>query len=221
MEPLIFTAFVTALWNLMRAPHPGISVTGFAVTGYSSVLLWRNTVNRCTTAITPNISLMYHRNVRVIDIFAARVILEESGATIAFMILSLLFSFLGMMSPPADILTVFFGWVLLCWFGASLGLLMGALSERSELIEKFWHPLSYVMFPLSGAAFMVDWLPPAYREMVLWLPMVHGVELLREGFFGAAVRAHYDIWYMAVFCLCQTLVGLALIRDAISHLEHQ
>ena len=214
-EPMMFTLGVTALWNLAGMTHGGkLPITAFAVTGYSSVLVWRNTVSKCNVAISPNLSLMYHRNVRVFDIFAARIILEEGGATISFVVLSLLFSSIGWMELPVDILKVLFGWVLLAWFGASLALVIGSLSERSEAVEKIWHPVSYLLFPLSGAGFMVDWLPPAGREAVLWLPMVHGVEILREGYFGTAIHAHYDVAYMSLLCLCLTFLGLSLTREA-------
>lgn len=223
LEPMIFTLGVTALWNVLRSSHGGgeMSVTGFALTGYSSILLWRNTVNRCSIAITPNLSLMYHRNVRIIDIFAARVILEQSGVAISFITLSLAFISVGLLKPPADVLKVILAYGMLAWFGASLAMLMGALSERTDVVEKVWHPISYLMFPLSGAAFMVDWLPPAYRKVILWIPMVHGTELLREGYFGTAVRAHYDIAYMSIICLCLTFVGLVLVRSARSRLEYE
>ena len=44
--------------------------------------------------------------------------------------------------------------------------------------------------------------------------MVHGVEMVREGYFGSTVRTHYDLGYMAMCCLALTLVGLFLVRDA-------
>jgi ABC-type polysaccharide/polyol phosphate export permease len=215
VEPMLFTLGVTALWNIAKASHgSNLSITAFAVTGYSSVLLWRNTVARCSCAITPNLSLMYHRNVRVIDIFASRIILEMGGATISFIVLGIIFTAIGWMKPPDDILKIMFGWLLLAWFGTALALMIGAMSERSELVDKIWHPVSYLLFPLSGAAFMVDWLPTAAQKVVLLLPMVHGVEILREGYFGSAIRAHYDITYMSIVCLCMTLMGLALVREA-------
>jgi ABC-type polysaccharide/polyol phosphate export permease len=75
------------------------------------------------------------------------------------------------------------------------------------------------MFPLSGAAFMVDWLPTAFQKVVLLLPMVHGVEMVREGYFGNTVRTHYDAAYMAECCLVLTLLGLFLVRDAALRVE--
>jgi ABC-type polysaccharide/polyol phosphate export permease len=214
VEPMLFTLGVTALWTATKAAHGSdLPIVAFAVSGYSSVLLWRNMPSRCIGAISPNLSLMYHRQVKVIDIFAARLLLEVAGATMSFAVLTLFFTTVGWMKLPADITKVVFAWLLLAWFGSSLAILMGALSERSEIIEKLWHPASYLLFPLSGAAYMVDALPKAGQDFVLLLPMVHGVELLREGYFGPTFRAHYDVPFLVLTCVTLTLLGLAKTRE--------
>jgi len=213
VEPMIFTLGVASLWSLTGLGHGhGISFAAFAITGYSSVLLWRNNANRSMNAISANLALMHHRNVRVIDIFIARSILEIAGTTMSFVVLGSIFCALGIMEPPVQMLQVIMGWLILAWFGTALSMVTGCMSERSHLLEKFWHPATYLLFPLSGAAFMVEWLPPAMRSVVLWLPMVHGVEILRGGFFGPAVRAHFDFAYVLSACLTLTLVGLAQCR---------
>jgi ABC-type polysaccharide/polyol phosphate export permease len=213
-EPMIFTLGVLALWSFAGLHHgQSGSIATFAITGYSSVLLWRNMPNRCIGAIGPNLSLLFHRNVRVLDILMARLILEVAGASMSFLILAILFSVVGLMNAPADLLTVLIAWSLLAWFGASVAILMGSLSERSEFIEKLWHPATYILFPLSGAAFTVDALPPDARDVVLLLPMVHGVEMLREGYYGAGFTAHYNLTYLVWFCALTTCVGLALTRS--------
>jgi len=213
LEPMMFTLGVTALWSFAGGHNfTNIPIAAFALTGYSSVLLWRNMPNRCSKAIEPNLALMYHRNVKVVDIFAARLILEVAGATASFIALGIIFTAIGWIKPPEDILKIMFAWAMLAWFGSALALLIGALSERSEIVEKLWHPASYLLFPLSGAAFMVGWLPDNAQKFLLLLPMVHGVELLREGYFGSMVHAYYDMAYMAVFNLCLTLLGLSQVR---------
>jgi capsular polysaccharide transport system permease protein len=214
VEPMMFTLGVAALWSLTGANHgSNLPIIAFAITGYSSVLLWRNMPGRCGTALAPNLALMFHRNVKVIDVFVSRILLEIFGTTTSFVTLTLIFTFIDWMELPEDVLKVMLGWFMLAWFGSSLALLIGALSEYTEIVEKMWHPTAYLLFPLSGAIFMVDWLPPAAQEIVLLLPMVHGVEILREGFFGSAVRAHYDMMYMVTVCLGMTLFGLACERD--------
>jgi ABC-2 type transport system permease protein/capsular polysaccharide transport system permease protein len=213
VEPMIFTLGVTALWTATKSVHGSdLPIVAFALTGYSSVLLWRNMPGRCIGALWANLSLMYHRNIKVLDIYAARLVLEFGGATISFATLSVLFIALGWLAPPEDLLEVAGGWLILAWFGSALAIWLGALSHQSDLVEKLWHPASYLIFPLSGSAFMVDALPRVAQEIVLWIPMVHGVEIVREGWFGARARAHYDLGYVLPLCLAVTFLALFQVR---------
>ncbi len=214
LEPMLFTLGVTTLWTLIKATHgTSLPITAFAVTGYSSILLWRNCTNRVVKAIEVNLSLMYHRNVRVLDVFLARIILEIVGATTSMMVLTITFSAMGWMNLPADILTAIIGWLLLAWFALALSLVVGAASERSEVVERVWHIFTYLLFPLSGAAFLVDWLPKAFQEAILWVPMVHGTEMIRHGYFGSSVRTYENPTYMILCNSVITLIGLALVRE--------
>jgi len=220
VEPMTFTLGVTAFWTLTQRTH-GLSlpIAAFAITGYSSVLVWRNTVSHCNSAVQQNINLLYHRNVRLLDVFLTRIVLEIAGATASFAALSFFFCAIEWITPPVDLLLVIAGWLMLAWFGAALALLIGAASTYSELVDRIWHPGSYLLFPLSGAAFMVDWLPPAAQQAALILPMVHGVEMVREGFFGQFVHTHHDAGYMASVNLVLTLSALLLLRDAATKVE--
>lgn len=218
VEPMLFTTGVTTIWTLTKAVHgSNLPIVAFALTGYSAVLLWRNMPSRCIGAIEPNLSLMFHRNVRVIDIFLARLILEGAGATISFVTLALFYTYIGWLEPPQDMLTIVAGWLLIAWFGSSLAIFLGALAEKTEVIDKIWHPISYLAFPLSGAGFMVDAMPPAAQQYILLVPMVNGVELVREGYFGTEVHAHYNIGYMV--CCCIVFTFLALSQVAIANRE--
>jgi ABC-type polysaccharide/polyol phosphate export permease len=213
VEPMIFTLGIAALWTFVGMhQRSSIPIVAWAVTGYSSVLLWRNMPSRCVRAVEPNQALMYHHNVKVLDVYLARVFLEAAGASLSFVILSMFFITIGRMAPPEDLLEVAMGWALLAWFGMSLAILVGALSEEYDLVEKLWHPITYLMFPLSGAAFNVDALPHAAQKFILVLPMVHGVELLRAGYFGSTFRAHYSIEYMVTVCMVLSLLGVARAR---------
>lgn len=215
VEPMMFTLGVTALWTISGLHHSSdLPITAFALTGYSAVLLWRNMPGRCVGAIAPNSVLMYHRNVKIMDIFLSRLSLEAAGATISFAVLGVIFILIGWISYPEDLLKILQGWLLTAWFGASLAILLGAWSEQSELVEKFWHPTAYLLFPMSGAAFMVESVPQQLQNVILWLPMIHGTEMIRDGFFGSKVHAHYDTRYMLVVCMLLTVMALAFERKA-------
>ena len=214
VEPMIFIMGMTIMIAYKNLYMSGIPAIPFLVTGYSSVLMWRNAANRCSKAIVPNISLLYHRNVTVLDLFFARIILEIAGSSMAIIAISSAFIATGYMALPVDILTMLEGWFLLAFFAAGLGLIVGALTEMSDGFERIWQIITFVSFPFSGAFFMVQWLPKSVQDFVLWLPMVHGVELMREGYFGVMVNAHYSISYLVVVNFFLLLVGLALVYKA-------
>lgn len=213
VEPMLFTSGVLLFWIATRGLHASnLPIIPFAVIGYSSVLMWRNAATRCSKAIEPNLSLLYHRNVTILDLFIARLILEIAGATVALVTISAVLIFTDWMAPPADILTMIGGWALLAWFAAGLGLIVGALTERSDAFERIWHVSTYLAFPLSGALFMVEWLPKPVQEMALWVPVVNGVEMMRDGYYGAMATTHYSVAYLSVVNLVMTWVGLVLVH---------
>lgn len=210
-EPMLFTIGVTLMWVAFDQTHGSdLPITAFAVSGYSTVLIWRNMPGRCVAAINPNAALLYHRHVKVLSIFLSRILVEAGGATLSLVILTLLFSYMEWMDLPEDVLTVALGWLMLIWFGTSLAIFLGALSEFSDLVDRLWHPVAYFLLPVSGAAYLVDALPPEAQRIILLLPIAHGTELVREGFFGSKITAHYDVAYFASINLVLTLVGLIL-----------
>lgn len=214
VEPMLFTLVITAFWTATRSIHgSSIPIVAFAVTGYSSLLLWRNLPSRCIGALHSNIALLFHRQVTIMDVYLSRIILEIIGATTSFVVLAIIFTLMGWMSGPEDILQVIFGWVLLAWFGIGLGMTVGGLSEKVDIIGKLWPPFSYLLFPLSGVAFIADALPPNLREIVLWLPQLNALEIVREGWFGSLMKAHYDLAYLCMCNLGLTFCGLSLVRQ--------
>ena len=103
-EPMMFTLGVATLWAAAGLRHGSpIPIIAFAVTGYSSVLMWRNSASHAAGAVAQNKPLLFHRHVQVIDVLLTRTVPEIGGATASFIVLSLLFIFVGWMPPPVDL----------------------------------------------------------------------------------------------------------------------
>jgi len=212
VEPMMFTLGITAIWTAAGFKKGDLSITEFMLTGYSTLLLWRNMPNRCIMALAPNYDLLFHRQVKPLDVLLSRCILEAAGASMSFIVLGYLFYAFGLVRPPYDVFQVCVGWFLLIWYAVGVSLLVGAVSERSELLDRVWHIFQYLMIPLSGSLFMVDMFSGAIRDAVLWIPTVSCNELIRQGYFGPSVTSHYDISYVAVFNTCLLLVALLQLR---------
>ncbi len=213
IEPLAMTLIITLAWHATRGDSKnGIQIAAFIATGYSIAMMWRNGSNRSAKAIEANIGMLFHRNVRVFDLFLSRLLLEVAGTTLAFVTLMIVFAMVGWVSVPDDLLYMSFAWILMAWFSMGLGLIVGSLSERFEVIERFWSIISFVLFPLSGVFYLVDSLPTKAQNFVLWFPMVHGTEMIRHGYFGSKIHTYESVGYIVLVNFLMTFIGLVLIN---------
>lgn len=214
VEPMIFTLVVVGIRSATSSIYQGsIPMVAFAVTGWPSVMLWRNMPNRCIGALKSNRALLHHRQVKIIDVYIARLLLEFMATSASIILVSLILYAMGWLTPPENFLEAVAGWTLLGWFGAGLALTVGSLSEKSEIVAHLWRPASYLLMPISGVAFVVDALPANLQSIALWFPMLNAVEILRDGWFGSHFHAHYDMSFVVGFNLCLTFAGLALVRQ--------
>jgi capsular polysaccharide transport system permease protein len=221
-EPILFCGGVAILWTVMRPAHEhGLPMTAIVITGYVPLTMWRHCLSRAVKAFEANGSLLFHRQVTPLDIIVSRVILELVGTLIAGLLVSIGAILLGFMKPPVDYGMLYLGLGYQMMFGMATALLVATLSEMSELVEKSVAVLSYLAIPFSGAFTMVDWVPPAYRWVLLWSPSVNNVEMIREGQFGHGAHAHYDLVYDSWITFLLLLIGLSLTLRARKHISVQ
>ncbi|MBD3843415.1 MAG: ABC transporter permease, partial [Campylobacterales bacterium] len=160
LEPMIFTLLFTVMWTIRDMDHVSkLPITIFVLTGYGTMLLWRNTIGRSLSAISSNIGLMYHKNVKPMDIFIARAILEILGTIAAFILIYIIFLWFGLVDQPKDIFKIIGGFFFLVWFAFFGSILIGSLSNLSDIVQKIWSPFSLILMLISGTFFMVEWLP--------------------------------------------------------------
>ncbi|WAC60327.1 ABC transporter permease [Brevundimonas sp. SL130] len=214
-EPLLFCLGVLVMWSIIKPEYEhGVRVGPFVVTGYMCLLLLRHQISYAQGAVQGNIGLLFHRQVSITHLFFARSILEFLGATGAFVVVYFVLICLGQVSWPKDILLVYAGWGVLALNSIGLSTLLAALSLRWEVMERIVPLLTYILIPLSGAFFMVSWLPERFQELYLLVPIPHGIEMVRAGVFGPFVETHYDAAYALALAGAMNFLGLILLADA-------
>jgi len=135
------------------------SVAEYLAVSYPTLMFWRNGTGRVTKALEVNRALLHHQPIRPMDIIYARILLEFSGSAGAFIILYLIFVGIGVCSWPADVLTMTLGYFVVILFSLAFVMIMAALAELSETIERISHIVLYLMLPFSGVfipVFSVD-----------------------------------------------------------------
>ncbi len=212
-EPLVLTSLVIVLWSLIHNHlEGGLSVVPFILTGYTLITLWRHIIARSVFCFRHNAGLMFHRNVNFIDTLVSRALLEIGGTGLSFLVAYIPLFLFGYLPAPSDPLLVIGGWLFMGWISFGVGLILAGLSEVSDLAERFVQPIMYVTIPLTGTFFMVSWLPERAQKVVLYSPLVHSVEMMREGVAGNGVEAVWSFSYLVNSCLVLTGIGLLVVR---------
>ncbi|WP_335904902.1 ABC transporter permease, partial [Acidisphaera sp. L21] len=184
-EPFIFCAGVSVAWTAMRPAHEhGLPMTAIVITGYVPLTMWRHCIGRAVRAFDANGSLMFHRHVTPLDIITSRSLLEIGGTIFAGLVVAVGAYIVGYLDPPKNIGDIVVGLLYQSVFSYACALIIAALSEQSEILEKLLGLVSYLSIPFSGAFTMVNWVPPSFQSVLLWSPSVSNVELIREGQFG-------------------------------------
>lgn len=213
-EPLLFAGLVGIIWRFMKGPEEhGVSIVAFVASGYIPLTFFRNAVSRSVRIFTANGSLMYHRQIKVMDFVVVRLLIEMIGAMMAFVFIASVLIAFDEFPIPADIGAVLAGWTLYCLFTLSLCLILAPLSEFSEVLEKIMPVTTYIMIPFSGAFNMISWLTPEAQKFMYYSPFVQAMELMRYGIFGNRINAQWDISVPLIASIALSVIGLALCRS--------
>lgn len=213
VEPLLFAGLVGLIWSVTKGPtEHGIGIIAFVATGYIPITLFRHGVSRSVAAFTANSSLLYHRQVKIVDFILVRFVIEVIGGMMAYLFMGVVLVLVNEMPVPADVGLLIAGWFVYAFFCFSLCLIIAPLSELSEVIEKFIPVTTYVMIPFSGLFYMLSWMTPQVREYLMLSPFVNGMEMMRKGIWGDQVTAYYNVWNPIGCALVATMIGLILCR---------
>lgn len=220
LEPMILTAGVMLFWAITAGSTKlGVKVVEFVLTGYMPLTLWRHLSNSMVMLFRRSAPLLYHRQISVFDLVFAKVGLEFIGTSIAFLVVWGTLNVVGAVADIARLDILIIGWLMMAWLGTAGGLILAALTERSETSERFIQPFQYLSIPISGAFTLVDWLPTWGQKAILYNPMVHCYEVFRAGYFGPSVVTHYSYSYFVMWAFALTFVGIVAVHKTRAHVQ--
>lgn len=216
LEPMILTAGVMIVWTIMAGGvdkgKGGINVVEMVLTGYMPLTLWRHMTNPSIMLFRRSVPLLYHRQITLFDILLSKLSLEFIGASAAFVFVWSSLYALGVVSGIYNLSLLIAGWLMMAFLGLAGGALIVAITERWEAAERFIQPSQYLMVPISGCFFLLDWLPTWAQDALLYNPMVHCFEVFRAGYFGSALTFHYEFGYFAVVAFVLLFFGVLAVH---------
>jgi len=213
-EPMILATVISSLHWLTKHELPNnLPTFMFYAMGYTPFLMFRSMVNRGANAIRANMSLLYHNRIGLLDVMVARNLLEMMvclNICVIFIVIAAVF-FGEIPHQPAAFAA---GLLMSALLAHGLGMVLASAQVVWEAIEHLVHPFTYLLMPISATFYMLDMMPPATRELLLWNPLVHVHELNRWAMFGDRVVPYYDISYVLAWILGLNILGMAGLRVA-------
>lgn len=213
IEPGIHIAFMGCVWSMFRRNSMGgIDITVWIILGMLSFFLFRRTAVQTLHARDCNRAFFVFRQVRPFDVAIARASVEAFSMFFISLVILCITSLVGRNVIPDDPLTALIALVGLWLLGFGYGLVT---SVGMRLIQDLGHIFQIIMMPLyliSGVIVPISSIPQPYRDWLLWNPLVHGLELVRLGFFPNYHTVDVSIFYLYIWVLSLLALGMSLYR---------
>ena len=219
-EPMLLALAIGALKHLIdHGAHYGVPPFIFGVIGYAPFFAFRSMINQASSALNSNMTLLYHRQIKLLDIMLARGLLQAAVVSVVLLVVIGGAIWLIDMVPHSTPLLVG-GLLLMLLFSHGIAMLVAAGSAAFDLTDRIVQPMTYLALPFSGAFMAMHSLPPSWREFMLWNPQVHFHEMMRDGMFGDLIPPYYDYGYMGGWIIALNLLGMFALRAERPKLEY-
>ncbi len=215
IAPLAWIAIIYILFQLLGRSSPiDTDIASFIFSGIIPYLSARFIINAVMRARMAYRNLMTLPSVTALTVYLSVFILELFNSILIYAVLLCLnyivFGFFEIDEPIVAI----WGFLLACGSGGAFGFLIVNLARKSEIFAKatpiFLRPLFY----LSGVFYTVNELPPSLVGWIYWNPLLHAIEILRDGLFVSYDSRMGTALIPISFIIVATLAGLYLGRTS-------
>ena len=212
-EPIAYVVIMVGVRELLGRTRfvIGADFIPWLIVGLTSFFLFREGVTRSLGAVNANHALFAYRQVVPVDPVLIRNVLEGLLKTVVFAILVTGATLLGYEILPHDPLSAIGGWLALWMLGLGAGLIASVGATLNDAVEMAVRLSMLPMFLLSGVIIPLNFLPHDVQQLLLYNPVLHGVESLRLCFFEGYRTLHgIDASYLWLWNLVLLALGLAL-----------
>jgi len=220
LEPVFWIAtFATMFVAVGRDTALGMELVPFLTTGVIPYNLAAGTAQRVSVAVDANKALLFYPHVQPLDLVLARVALEFATYLTVMVILLGGYSLYTGTFEIGSVLVTFFGLILATLFGGALGMVLSGLTVLYPVVDRIKGPLMRPLFWVSGIFFAANMLPTNVQDWLLYNPILHCTELVRDGFFAQYHSRGASVAYVMAWILALSFIGLTMERRVRSRIQ--
>ena len=215
IEPAGHVVIMSAFFIFILRRHIPIrgSMMLFFLTGLIPYFWYHKLAVYLMGAVNGNRALLNLPSVKPFDVIMSRAIVESWTY---FLVGLLLFTVVLLTGAPEAIprapLTLAAAIGVTVLIGTGLGMINAALISVIPQWGFFFNNSFGMLYLLSGIFFLIEQVPPPFRDYLLWNPLLHMIIWWRNGFYADYSLAYLDRSYVLWFGVASMVIGLVLIR---------
>lgn len=214
---LVQSVFSIAVFWALRAfmnahaPH-GMSMALFLALGFGVWSVFSGGISKTMSAISGNKGLLTFPQVTEFDVMLARILVLAATQIVVTAIIIATSVLLGYVFRPGDWLLALAVMVLIPLCALGLGMIVSSLAVFLPVLEKIVPMILRILFFVSGVFFSVDMFPQYISEVLMWNPILQGIELMRVSLHQGYNVPGLSFDYLVIFTVCVLGLGCFLER---------
>lgn len=213
IEPVAHILGMSFIYALVKkGTMGGVAMQPWIMTGLLSFFLFRRTAVQVLHGIDCNKAFFAFRQVRPFDAAICKAGVEAFSMFWVAIIIAIAFMFAGFELLPDNILTVLVAllglWLLGLGYGLISSVMMRLIPDSGFILQIIMMPLMFV----SGVILPISTIPKTYRDYLLYNPLLHGIEVVRLGFWESYHTVDVSMGYLYFWTILLLVIGLALYR---------
>jgi capsular polysaccharide transport system permease protein len=212
-EPLSYVVFMAVLFSTLgRHPPFGHDHALFFASGILPFTLFATLSRSVSGALDANRALLTYPIVKPIDTLVARGVLEFATSMVVMIVMFAGIIILHGVDGPAHLDSIALAVLGLAFLGFGVGMTNAAIEQVFSTWREIYAVFSRPLMLVCAVFFTLDSLPATAREFVALIPVTHGVELFRTGYYTGYRSSALDVAFLYQAGLLICVFGLAAER---------
>jgi ABC-type polysaccharide/polyol phosphate export permease/tetratricopeptide (TPR) repeat protein len=207
---IVMLGIVLKIFNNGRPPL-GNDLFYFYSTGVLPYYLFLHIVEHTQNIYVDNANVLQVPRIRRADLVIAVALAELLiGAMTTTFVFGLFFA-LGY-GEDGDIAQAIFAYLATWLFALGIGMIGSVINNLTKIWERSWTTIARFLYFLSGIFFIPQMMPDWVREILVWNPLLIGIEWFRSGLFFGYSPPWIDKPFMLAVSFACLVAGLVLER---------
>ncbi len=220
LEPILGTIIIgVVLRPLMGKAVPEMPYAFFLLNGYMHIRIFTGTMNTGINSITSNQGLLVYPTVRPMDPLLARFIFNLITTIFSFVLFCVVGMWIGITLSLYSLHIILAAYLMTWLCGCGFGLLFGIAAAYYNEIEKVVPIIQRPLLFISAVMFPSSIVTGPMREIFLYNPLVHTIELSRNALFPHYHIEDINLFYPFAFSIIVLAIGITYFHNNRNHLS--